>query len=292
MTDIAKIWIIGAVAVAAAGYAFASRAQENFEGSEVRPRYRVEIILFGYQDFDPNEELLTPRHLESVAGRNTQIPQQRYLDALTRLEILRQVDAPILISGPPPPELLPFPNDVLALASFSPDGRPQLEFRILEPGELELNSAYSRITRLSAYRPLVHGGWVQDAMSEDEAIAFDIRRLSPLGVSGSIRLHVSRFLHVTVDLTYRPAPESEAFGRGGNPSVEGFGQLDPFAPARGALTEILLPPSYHLTAERRILRGELSYIDHPAFGLIVLITLEPTQEVPSDTGPEATRPAA
>ena len=133
-------------------------------------------------------------------------------------------------------------------------------------------------------------------MPEDEAIAFDIRTLSPIGVQGSIRLHVSRFLHVTVDLSYRPPggytvsmPDARL------ERLEPFSPLEPanpFDPAPGLLTELKLGPAYNLKAERRILRGELNYLDHPAFGLVIVITLEPELQLPPDDSGDRSRPAA
>ncbi len=84
-----------------------------------------------------------------------------------------------------------------------------------------------------------------------------------LNPSGTIRVHLTRFLHVTLDLTYqgRTAPE-------------------PCWPANDGLDELALAPRYRLTATRNVRSNELHYFDHPAFGVLVRITPVQTQNNP------------
>jgi hypothetical protein len=78
--------------------------------------------------------------------------------------------------------------------------------------------------------------------------------------SGTIRVHLTRFLHVTLDLTY------QADGAGAVPLA-----------ANDGLGELTLAPRYRLTATRNVRSNELHYFDHPAFGVLVRITPVPTQ---------------
>ncbi|HEX7081917.1 MAG TPA: CsiV family protein [Gammaproteobacteria bacterium] len=114
-----------------------------------------------------------------------------------------------------PPSPLAGPPD-LAFAPFP--------FRRLAPDELRLTDAYQRLDSLDGYTPLVHVGWIQEGLPLEEAQPFDLSYLGVANPAGSIRLHVSRYLHVTLDLDYRP---QAAFGAPG----AGVGAADGEAPA-------------------------------------------------------------
>ncbi len=109
--------------------------------------------------------------------------------------------------------------------------------------------------------PLLHTGWVQPGLPEADAQAFDLKVLGTLNPSGTIRVHLSRFLHITLDLTYR------ADGAAGPATAAGDG-----------LDELTFAPRYHLTATRSARSGELHYFDHPAFGVLVRVTPVPTAD--------------
>jgi hypothetical protein len=85
-----------------------------------------------------------------------------------------------------------------------------------------------------------------------------------------VRVHLSRFLHIALDLTYQ-ASSAAAPASGG---------------ANDGLDEIVLAPRYRLTASRSVRSNELHYFDHPAFGVLVRVT-----PVPAPDG-GARRPAA
>lgn len=284
--------IFGLTALAAAAaLAYSPRSSAQSIGSfaageeeETAPRYQIEVIVFANTDFDPNEELLDVAHLAHPPVPAGPPPQRKYLDALMRLAMLKQVEAPVIAPAGAPGDRQVFPANLLALEMFPGGNASGLDFRLLEPDEYQLNTAYARINRLSAYKALAHGGWVQEAVDEENAVPFDIANLAALGVRGTIRLHVSRFLHVTVDLTYRPV--------GQLPALLPAGIAGSFEPAFGVLSEIDIGPSYELHAERRILRGELNYLDHPAFGVVLLITLEPKPEMPAAETRDASGPSA
>jgi len=167
--------------------------------------------------------------------------------------------------------------------TISPSPSPQSAFedggpwyRMLAPEALELGRAAARLSALDAYTPLVHVGWSQQALLEDEAIAFDLAWLGRLRPAGTIRLHRSRFLHLTVDLSlqddYRYVEEPIPFG------------------ARWPLAELRGPVRYSLQAQRRIRSEELHFFDHPAFG--ILIVVRPVAEDSDSEDPETSGPAA
>lgn len=221
-----------------------------------------------------------------------------------------------LTAEAPPPDPLGPGN---AVAPF--------RFRLLAPKELRLAAELRRLERLDAYRPLVHGGWIQEGLPLNEAKPFELAYLGANNPAGTIRLHLSRFLHLTLDLMYReetsysaraalvgatPAGQlqSEAgvedsigtparpFGSEGSPGTrERFGtEGDGWdrggamgSAVRQVLADIELPGRYVLQAERRIGSGTVHYFDHPMFGVLVLV--EP-YEPPARTASDSVGPAA
>lgn len=222
------------------------------------PEYKVEIIVFGYRDVDPNEERLDHR-------------------APAPADVL---GAP-LVPRPPPVfddrTLEPLPGDPESSAEpLAPFGATPFRFRLLAPEELMLTRERAAIERIDAYDLIVHGGWVQQGLPEADARPFDLALLGVLNPRGGIRLHLSRFLHVRLDLSYEvdgavPSP----------PRVFGDNVL-----GNDSLTEFPLTPRYTLRAERQTSSGELQYFDHPAFGVLVLVTPLPPDAVPVGVGPQ------
>jgi hypothetical protein len=225
------------------------------------PQYQVEILVFGYRELDPSEEHFDHR----VASFEPDEP-------VVRLEPRVYDDSSF--------ESLTTPPDAAALgdATHLPgaDEPAAFQFRLLRPEELQLTREYSALSRIPAYVPLVHGGWVQQGLPEEQSRPFDLALLGVVNPTGSIRLHLSRFLHLTVDLRY---------------------QNGSFAPQQSAdafdsrqLTELSFGPRFTMTAERQARSGELHYFDHPAFGLLVKVTPLPPEAVP--LVPRGTEPAA
>lgn len=217
------------------------------------PRYQVEIIVFAHRDFDPAEERFPQQLTPLRAGPG---------DALLALPSFEPPVPPESAAAEAPVEVAPAPAE-------SPADDP-LAVRVLAPEEFQLNSQYRRITNLSAYRPLLHAGWIQPGLPDDRAQPFELTQLGPTNPYGSVRVYLSRFLHVSLDLTY----EDRAAAAGQVPGAE--------------LREVALAPRYRLVTERQIRSGELHYFDHPAFGVLVKVTPVPTGK-PGSTG---RRPAA
>jgi hypothetical protein len=128
------------------------------------------------------------------------------------------------------------------------------------------------LARLPAYHPLVHGGWVQLGLPESATIPVDLGVLGVTNPAGTVRLSLTRFLHVKLDLTYL---DTQAVQRGP-------------AAAPGDLTELPIAPRYHIGDERTTRSGEIHYFDHPAFGVLIKIT--PVK--PDPAAPAGPRPAA
>jgi len=142
------------------------------------------------------------------------------------------------------------------------------QFRFLSREELGLTEAFGRLENLDAYTVLAHGGWVQAGLPEDGAHPFDLSLLGVLNPVGTVQLHLSRFLHVTVALDYQARNATAP-----PPLLSTYSDV---------LEEISLPAEYELRATRRTRSGELHYFDHPAFGVLVIVRPQP--EDPGESG--------
>ena len=162
--------------------------------------------------------------------------------------------------------------DDMVEPEFFEDG---LWYRILTDEQLQLADEVGRLELLDAYTPLVHGGWIQEGHPEEDAIPFDLSLLGIFNPRGSIRLHVSRFLHVRVDLSYESAAPAAP--------------MTPRSRSFDGLTRIEFPPRYSLSVQRLTRSGELHFFDHPAFGVLVLV--QPLPEEP-ETIEDELSPAA
>lgn len=275
--------------LALAPLGFAQEDESIEPAEEAVPRYQVEVILFAHRDADPNEELfsLEQAAVAPAASAPAPIEQEVYgLDRL-RLQDLPSGEAAPPINGlgsastPAPIEQTPQTDELQPIEILPPrrDVEQPFRFRLLTHDEMQLNDEYAKIARLDAYQPLAHAGWIQDGLPENEARPIDMAYLGVVNPSGTIELYVSRFLHLTVDLSYR-APQSPAV----TPDATSF---DP-----PGLRELDLAPRYVMQQQRRARSGELHYIDHPMFGLLFLIT--PVPEEPEQPGEAADKltPAA
>jgi len=211
------------------------------------PQYQVEIIVFAHREFDAGEERFS-QELGPRTNRN---------EALLEL--------PLYVEPSPP-----LPADPVGAGQPAPVEDP-LAIRLLPPEQLQLNNEYRRLTNLGAYRTLVHAGWVQPGLPEDQAKPFDLTLLGVTNPRGYVRVYLSRFLHVGLDISYQDGAAAV-----------------PTAPDGSELREIALPPRYRLVTERQTRSGEVHYFDHPAFGVLVKVTPVSTGN-PTSTG---RRPAA
>ena len=141
---------------------------------------------------------------------------------------------------------------------------PRPTFRVLRADELELRGARQRLARDSEYTPLAHGGWILPAHPPEQAVPVDISLLGTVNPVGTVKLHLSRFLHVTVDLVYRAPPVPE--------------YLQTATVDNDGLRKLELPPRYALRAQRRVRSGEVNYLDHPAIGILVVVRPQPVEQ--------------
>lgn len=113
----------------------------------------------------------------------------------------------------------------------------------------QLTELETRLRASSTYVPLAHAAWSQTASAWGTRAGFPVQRLGIQvpGLSGTVFLERGQFLHLGMSLTYAmPAPTP---GLGAAPGT-------PFT----------------LNESRRVRFYERSYFDHPAFGVIALVT--------------------
>jgi hypothetical protein len=210
------------------------------------PRYEVEVIVFAHRDFDATEERFDQRPAGFLDGPAAGLRETPVFDEST-----------FATSRAPEPVFEP-------LAEVDPAAAERAEaliMRPLRPDELKLVTEYRKIRAISAYEPLAHVGWVQPGLPETDAVPFDLGALGILNPRGTVRVHLSRFLHITLDLTYQAKASAAAASQAGD-----------------GLDEIVLAPSYRLTATRSARSNELHYFDHPAFGVLVRVTPVPAPD--------------
>jgi hypothetical protein len=120
----------------------------------------------------------------------------------------------------------------------------------IPPAQYQLNDLKARLAASGTYQPIAHFAWQQTPSSWGSRAGFQIQRLaagSVPGLSGIIYLERGQFLHLGMALNYSPANSPGGLGA-----------------ASGT--------TFNLTEIRRIKFFERNYYDHPAFGVIALVT--------------------
>lgn len=139
-------------------------------------------------------------------------------------------------------------------------------FRLLPASKFRLGGAENRLARKSGYKILKHVAWRQPGLSRQRAIAVHlhsnepaVRRRAGAGrkLDGTVRLTLSRYLHMDVDLAYREDGGAQAGG--GAEKLDGI--------LEGAQQTV-----YRMVESRRMRSREIHYLDHPKLGVIAVVT--------------------
>ncbi|OYV76941.1 MAG: hypothetical protein B7Z66_06825 [Chromatiales bacterium 21-64-14] len=174
---------------------------------------------------------------------------------------------------PPAPVLAPGTSSSSTPAT---SGQP-VPYQTLAHQQFRLNRVDQILSASPRYRVLLHVAWQQPGVGPTAARPVHIQ-LPDGTLNGTVQLSRTRYLHVAVDLLYRPDGTATA----------------------GTPTSISLPV-YRMHQQRRIDPGVLNYFDHPVFGVLLqarpiqvsgtpLDTSPPAADKTNDTGP--TSPAA
>ena len=128
-------------------------------------------------------------------------------------------------------------------------GAPGAVVRVLPSSELTLGAVASRLRASGRYVPVAHIGWIQTASPWGKPVEIPVQSvgLDAPGITGTVALERGVFLHLALDLRYAmPDPPAG---------------LD-------------APPGtvFVLDQSHRVRLKERNYFDHPAFGVIALVT--------------------
>jgi hypothetical protein len=115
--------------------------------------------------------------------------------------------------------------------------------------KFQLNGVEARLRNTANYSPIAHFAWQQTASSWGSRAGFTVTKLAGdvPGLSGIVFLERGNYLHLGMALNYQssnPPP-----GLGADPGTV-----------------------FNLNESRRVKFDQLNYYDHPAFGVIALVT--------------------
>jgi len=220
--------ITTAALLLASTLALAQQSVDTATPPETGRRYAVEMIIFSYAQLDSvGTEVFVP---ERAAG---------------------EADVPEFTDLEPVPAA-PVPD-------ATADESVALHFRLLADDEFTMQETWGRLSRLQAYDPLMHFGWIQETLPDVEppALALDRFAAPPAGLEGTVSLEMSRYLHLGVDLSLAATPASST------PASTFYAAND---------TPSAYAPLRYTLREKRIMKnGEIRYYDHPQFGVIARV---------------------
>ncbi|OGT84939.1 MAG: hypothetical protein A3H91_01745 [Gammaproteobacteria bacterium RIFCSPLOWO2_02_FULL_61_13] len=116
-----------------------------------------------------------------------------------------------------------------------------------------LNGVLGALRRGGKYRPLLHASWLQPESGRIRGVFMSAPAAAAAmeQVMGSVRLRVTRFLHVDMDLAYFPGAAPPGVTEAGGPE-----QAD----------------HVRLRDSRKIKLNEVHYFDHPLFGALLQVS--------------------
>ncbi len=240
-------------------------AQEKQSKSVKKQYYIVEVVLFRQLNDQGKRDEFWSREdiINEISGDNTQ------QDTLT--------------------------DDSPALAEYDLQSR---HFSPLRNGIAETSSGKYKLTDSAAhlryspnYKVLAHFGWTQRSLSKKRALPIRItgnQFSDNLMPQGEIKLYVSRFLHMQVDLKASQCDYTQKntlnSGDSQNEMIsdkeldqqleEGISKLetDTLKVKNEVLNEQCVNNVYTFKQNRKMRSRELHYIDNPVFGMLVYVT--------------------
>jgi hypothetical protein len=119
----------------------------------------------------------------------------------------------------------------------------------LAPAQFQLNDLETKLRASGAYVPVAHVAWAQTASAWGTRAGFPVQKLGldVPGLNGTVYLERGQYLHLGMALSYAIA--SPPAGLGAGPGT-----------------------AFSLNENRRVRFYERNYYDHPAFGVIALVT--------------------
>ncbi len=251
---------------------------DSLEAAEPAPRrYTVEVIVFAYaDDVSAGTEVFLPEVIEIVQP-----------DPLALYEPGGE--------GTIPDDSIPTFADAAADTEEPEEpGDSLFEMVLLDDDELTMTDILDHLDRLDSYLPLMHVGWTQTALPEEDTPALDLREFGepPPGLAGTLTLYLSRYLHLFVDLeldAVEPEPGSGATDRSFEQPILRYNDDRTQNESDTFLfdTELEYEPLRYRISENRLFKnGETRYYDHPRFGVVAkVLRVEEEEEefIPDDT---------
>jgi hypothetical protein len=151
-----------------------------------------------------------------------------------------------------------------------------IQFTLLPRDQYTMGDVMDRLRRLDVYEPLMHFAWTQATWPDRDTLPIDLSLMGrlPSGLDGTLRLYLSRYLHLVVDLRL-DAPGEDLSSDDRSAAVLNYGDRRPRNEATLANEpyNFSLPdPVRYRIEENRILRSdELRYFDHPKFGVLAKV---------------------
>ena len=115
--------------------------------------------------------------------------------------------------------------------------------------QFQLNDVAQKLSNTTNYQPIAHFAWQQTASSWGSRAGFTIAKLAGQvpGLTGTIYLESGTYLHLGMSLNYQTS--NTPAGLAADPGTV-----------------------FMLNESRRVKWDKLNYYDHPAFGVIALVT--------------------
>ena len=162
-------------------------------------------------------------------------------------------------------------RDALLQAAFYPAA--PYAFSEISGNERQLEGPARSIRRSSLYALLLHQSWQQPIDQTPTPIL--IQGGQQFGdrfeLEGTLSLRRQRFLHVEADLWLTQFSPQRALPAAKAPSNLKAQFPDLFEAAERGRT-FSADARFHLSERRRLRSGELHYLDHPALGVLILVT--------------------
>jgi Peptidoglycan-binding protein, CsiV len=120
---------------------------------------------------------------------------------------------------------------------------------VLPADQFQLNDIESKLRSSGAYVPVAHVAWAQTASAWGTKAGFPVQKLGVdvPGLAGNVYLERGQYLHLGMALSYTLQTPPAGMGAG-------------------------LGTAFTINENRRIRFYERNYYDHPAFGVIALVT--------------------
>ena len=260
-------------------------SDDSTDAEEELRRYTVEIIVFSYANsVSSGSEIFIPDAIDEPVE-----PAERLLEIEDNTRSGFMPGEGIVEDSAP--EYGDFLGDIEDEELIELIASDRIDLKVMMPDELTMTEIHEKLVLLDAYQPVMWAGWTQVTLAEEETPLIRLRRLGnlPLAFDGTLKLYLSRFLHLVIDISMdgealvaaeprRPTPTS-GFDRG---YIDDFGYP--------IYADVMAPTLHYQIIENRIMKNQdIRYFDHPKFGVLAKVTRyeapEEDEEMELEPGP-------